>query len=334
MRLFNECYSKLRTLLLSFFLLTISLSAFGFNSNDDNDYVTVFKAGDEVCTPITIKTPYGTYTLTSELRIPKALSWWEAFDCQNRKIMDTGGSVSVGTGQTTVRTYELTTLFPTTSNQNESDENESEYDDTDSSYDNSTDYITDDSETQPTNNKHKPLIDPSTIPSNNKYSDHTVSLINTLSDGVRGMDWSGMHLGISVGASRMFGEFAELRLMTSNEYAFTTYGGVGKDWLFKGRNSDKMNWFVGFGFMYGDDEDQSQMTFGFSFSDNAVRAAYSLNFDFDYRYYFDANYRFGFFGGLSLGIGNFKEVVTYDEETEPFPGKFVWDVRVGLTVRI
>ena len=111
MRLSNECCSKLRTLLLSFFLLTISLSAFGFNSNDDNDYVTVFKAGDEVCTPITIKTPYGTYTLTSELRIPKALSWWEAFDCQNRKIMDTGGSVSTGTGQTTVRTYELTTLF-------------------------------------------------------------------------------------------------------------------------------------------------------------------------------------------------------------------------------
>lgn len=106
MRLSNECCSKLRTLLLSFFLLTISLSAFGFNSNDDNDYVTVFKAGDEVCTPITIKTPYGTYTLTSELRIPKALSWWEAFDCQNRKIMDTGGSVSVGTGQTTIRTYE------------------------------------------------------------------------------------------------------------------------------------------------------------------------------------------------------------------------------------
>lgn len=56
----------------------------------------------------------------------------------------------------------------------------------------------------------------------------------------------------------MFGEFAELRLMTSNEYAFTTYGGVGKDWLFKGRNSDKMNWFAGFGFMYGDDEDQSR----------------------------------------------------------------------------
>ena len=42
MRLSNECCSKLRTLLLSFFLLTISLSAFGFNSNDDNDYVTVF----------------------------------------------------------------------------------------------------------------------------------------------------------------------------------------------------------------------------------------------------------------------------------------------------
>ena len=333
MRLSNECCSILRTLLLSFCLLTISLSAFGFNSNDDNDYVTVFKAGDEVCTPITIKTPYGTYTLISELRIPKSLSWWEAFDCQNRKLMHGESTVSVGTGQTTVRTYVLSTLFPSTSNENESDDNGSEYD-TDSSYDSSSDYDTDDSETQSMNNKHKPLIDPSTMPSNNKYSEHTVSLINKVTEGVGMMDWSGMHLGISVGASRMFGEFAELRLMTSDDYAFSAYGGVGKDWLFKGRNSDKMNWFVGFGFMYGENEEPSQMTFGLSFSDNAIRSGYSLNFDFDYRYYFDANYRFGFFGGLSLGVGNFKEVVTYDEETEPFPGKFVWDVRVGLTVRI
>ena len=234
MRLSNECCSILRTLLLSFFLLTISLSAFGFNSNDDNDYVTVFKAGNEVCTPITIKTPYGTYTLISELRIPKSLSWWEAFDCQNRKLMNSGSTVSVGTGQTTVRTYVLSTLFPSTSNENESDDNGSEYD-TDSSYDSSSDYDTDDSETQSMNNKHKPLIDPSTMPSNNKYSEHTVSLINKVTEGVGMMDWSGMHLGISVGASRMFGEFAELRLMTSDDYAFSAYGGVGKDWLFKGR---------------------------------------------------------------------------------------------------
>lgn len=333
MRLSKKCYSIVRTLLLSFFLLTQSLSAFGLKANDDNDYITIFKVGDEICTPVTLKTPYGTYTLTTELSIPKSLSWFEAFDCQGRKLMDTGASVSYGTGQTTIRTYNFTTLFPSLQNKSENEDNVSD-DNANSSSDINSDYNADDSESQPMNIKKKKLIDLSDMPSNNKYSNQSISLLDKCIDGVQVVDWSGMHLGISVGASRMFGEFAELRFMTSNEYAFTTYGGVGKDWLFKGRNSDKMNWFVGFGFMYGDDEDISQMTFGFSFSDNAVRADYSLNFDFDYRYYLDANYRFGFFGGLSLGVGNFKEVFTYDEDTEPFPGKFVWDVRVGLTVRI
>ena len=32
-----------------------------------NDYVTVFKAGNKVCTPITIKSSAGEYTLTTEL---------------------------------------------------------------------------------------------------------------------------------------------------------------------------------------------------------------------------------------------------------------------------
>ncbi|WP_308398426.1 MULTISPECIES: hypothetical protein [Prevotella] len=97
-----------------------------------NDYITVFKAGGNVCTPITINSSAGNYTLTRELRIPKSLSWFEAFDCRGRKIMETESSVSVGTGQTTVRTYVLDTLFPTTSNQSESEE--PAYDDNGSSH--------------------------------------------------------------------------------------------------------------------------------------------------------------------------------------------------------
>ena len=86
-----------------------------------NDYVTVFKAGGNVCTPITIKSSAGEFVLTSEVRISKSLSWFEAFDCQGRKLMDPSGSVSVGTGKTTVRTYVFTTLFPTTQKQDDSE---------------------------------------------------------------------------------------------------------------------------------------------------------------------------------------------------------------------
>lgn len=85
----------------------------------DNDYVTVFKVAGNICTPVTLKTPYGTYEVTKEISIPKSMSWWEAFDCNGNKIMDTGGSVSMGTGKTTVRTYILKTLFPTTQKQEE-----------------------------------------------------------------------------------------------------------------------------------------------------------------------------------------------------------------------
>lgn len=87
-----------------------------------NDYVTVFKAGGNVCTPITIKSSAGEFVLTSEVRITKSLIWFEAFDCQGRKLMNPSGSVSVGTGKTTVRTYVFTTLFPTTQRQDESEE--------------------------------------------------------------------------------------------------------------------------------------------------------------------------------------------------------------------
>lgn len=103
-------------------LFLFLLSLIGCQVAMGNDYVTVFKASSSVCTPITIKSSAGNYTLTSELRIPKSLSWYEAFDCQGRKLMNPGGSVSVGTGQTTIRTYVFTTLFPTTKNQDESEE--------------------------------------------------------------------------------------------------------------------------------------------------------------------------------------------------------------------
>ena len=92
-----------------------------------NDYITVFKVGNQVCTPIVIKSSAGEYTLTTELRIPTSLSWFEAFDCQGRKIMETESTVSIKTGETTVRTYVLNTLFPTTNNQSEIEE--SVYDD-------------------------------------------------------------------------------------------------------------------------------------------------------------------------------------------------------------
>lgn len=79
----------------------------------ESEYYTIFKVGSNICTPVTLKTPYGNYTIHTEITIPNSLSWFEAFDCEGKKIMDTGGKVSVGTGKPTVRIYYLTTCSPT-----------------------------------------------------------------------------------------------------------------------------------------------------------------------------------------------------------------------------
>ncbi len=89
-----------------------------------NEYHTIFKVGGTICTPVTLKTPYKTYTVYTEITIPKSLSWFEAFDCQGRQIMNTGGKVSVETGKPTVRIYYLTTLFPNADDETPRSDNE------------------------------------------------------------------------------------------------------------------------------------------------------------------------------------------------------------------
>lgn len=76
------------------------------------DYYTIFRVSSNICTPVTLKTPYGTYQLTTEIQIPHSLSWFEAYDCNGNKLMNPGGSVSMGTNQTTIRTYTFSSLFP------------------------------------------------------------------------------------------------------------------------------------------------------------------------------------------------------------------------------
>lgn len=91
----------------------------------ENEYYTIFKVGSNICTPVTLKTPYGNYTIHTEITIPNSLSCFEAFDCEGKKITDTGGKVSVGTGKPTVRIYYLTTLFPHADNETPRSYNES-----------------------------------------------------------------------------------------------------------------------------------------------------------------------------------------------------------------
>ena len=38
----------------------------------ENEYYTIFKVGSNICTPVTLKTPYGNYTIHTEITIPNS----------------------------------------------------------------------------------------------------------------------------------------------------------------------------------------------------------------------------------------------------------------------
>lgn len=305
----------LKACLLSLFVILIHTNASA--QNDESVGTNKFVVGKAVATPITVKTSDGTFSIYGGEVIKGDFTYYEATDANGKRLWPEV-SHEYKTGQSPMHIYSFTLTYDS---QNNEQVDGGEYEN-----------VAPDDTEQPMTVKDRPLIDPNDMPHNNYYSDKTVDIVNSIPDFVSAADWSGVHLALGIGASRMFGEFAELRLTSNDENAFVVYGGVGKDWLFKGRNSEKISWFGGIGFMESFDE--SQFTIGLSFSENAVRADYSLNVDLEYRLYMGESKRFGFFGGLTAGMGNFKEVVTYKEDEEPFPGKFVWDVRLGLAVRI
>ena len=81
----------------------------------NSSFVTIFTADSRIARPITIKSSNGTYTLHSEVRINKNLSWWEAYDGKGNKIMQPGGSYDKrysNNGSSVVIRYHLTTLYP------------------------------------------------------------------------------------------------------------------------------------------------------------------------------------------------------------------------------
>ena len=97
---------RLNLFIILFFLLPVKMLF-------AQDYYTIFKVGNNICTPVTLKTARGDFIVYNELKIKDSVPWFEAFDCQGNKIMNPGGSSSYGTNEPTVRTYVFTTLYPT-----------------------------------------------------------------------------------------------------------------------------------------------------------------------------------------------------------------------------
>lgn len=141
---------------------------------------------------------------------------------------------------------------------------------------------------------------------------------------------------LCVGLSRYFGEFARLKGQFGGASGFILYGGVGKDWLFDLRNKDRLSWHAGMGYyITADYKDQSDFSLGISYAETPVVAGGAVGVDLDYSYFFGRTKRFGFFVGGSAGVGEVRELLEYeDNSSEKSPGCFVWDLRIGLSLKL
>ncbi|MCM1079856.1 MAG: hypothetical protein NC344_09155 [Bacteroidales bacterium] len=277
------------------------------------EVINYFYMKAPVCAPVTLSTDNGTMMVNNGDRIDGNIRIHSATDGNGNKILDiTADKVDTGTGKPTVREYTFQTLYPSGNTYGGNDDTYS--------YD-------------------EPAY--GSAPPSSGMGDVVTGGLNNLAEGMRAMTRNAIpvsgypYLALDLGMSRMYGEFARLHICLGGDVGFMLYGGVGKDWIFNGDNKDKMSWHAGVGYygVLGSYEEQ-QFNFGVSYSETAVIEGGALNFDLGYRYFFGKSQRFGLFGGAGFGVGNVNECFESRSENEKFPGKFVWDIQLGICVKI
>ena len=130
------------------------------------------------------------------------------------------------------------------------------------------------------------------------------------------------YLGLDLGASVFYGEFARLIFATGNVSGFYLYGGVGRDILFDRMNSDRLLWHVGAGMRYSFDRDHVSM--GVVYGENPLCYNQGVLLEFVWHRYFGNSRRIGMFAGGGVGLGDFGA-------NEP---AFVWDAQIGISIKL
>ena len=92
------------------------------------------------------------------------------------------------------------------------------------------------------------------------------------------------YLGLDLGASVFYGEFARLIFATGNVSGFYLYGGVGRDILFDRVNSDRLLWHAGAGMRYSFDRDHVSM--GVVYGENPLCYNQGVLLEFVWHRYF------------------------------------------------
>ena len=130
------------------------------------------------------------------------------------------------------------------------------------------------------------------------------------------------YLGLDLGASVFYGEFARLIFATGNVSGFYLYGGVGRDIIFDRKNSDRLLWHAGAGMRYSFDRDHVSM--GVVYGENPLCYNQGVLLEFVWHRYFGNSRRIGMFAGGGVGLGDFGA-------NEP---AFVWDAQIGISIKL
>ena len=279
-----------------FFTLLVALVA-SISTLFAADYI-VIRVGKNIALPVKVYTSNGTYTITNyEMRISGNLTVNSAYDARGQQIM-VQGSVSGGTNQATIRYYDLTQTYPSSSSS--------------SSYSSSPTYSTS-----------------SNTSGNNFYN----STINAARDMMY-VDGDGLpYLGVEVGYSRFCSYFVRPRLALGESGGFLLYGGVGKDDVFKKHGgSEDIYWHVGLGSYFSDEINtlETGVTFGTNHLCNTSQYDTpdiygGWGFVMDTRYSFTIPYTiFSLYAGAGVGVG----------WTEGGDAKFLYDLHFGVSVKL
>lgn len=271
-----------------------------------------FAVGSNICTPVKVKTSRGDlfYLYGEERTIVGRITWVEAWDCEGRKIMDlTPDRKSFSSGKPSEYWYVFNTLYPQEDNRK-------------------------------TDNSNSSTSSSSYRSSDASFGSSVGTAISTwITRGSGGSYSKGYpNFQFNVGLSRAYGEFARLRWYTGGDQGFLLYGGIGKDWLLNGDNKDITSWHIGlggYGELRGDYED---IAIGISMCETPIVKGGALMLDVLYSYYFDKGTRFGVFAGGGIGVGNLRSVKTVKrngrEHTDWSHAKFLWDVSVGVSLKL
>lgn len=298
-----------KTLTILFSLLLVANVE--MKAQTSKDVINYFYMKGEVCPPVTLSTSDGTIVVNNGDRIDGNIRIYSATDCRGNKILDiSSDTYKSRTGQPSVAEYIFSTLYPT-SDKNNSDDVPA-YEDT-----------------------YTPPV------SNNGVEGTVINGVGKIAEGMREMTKNSVpiagypYLGLDLGLSRMYGEFARLHCCLGGDSGFRIYGGVGKDWVFDGDNKDKMSWHAGLGYyMALGDDDNQEFDFGITASETAAMQGGAITCDFGYRYFFGRTKRFGVLGSAGFGCGNFFDTMKSDTDVDKEEGKFIWDVSVGICVKM